>query len=78
MEPVSLAIGEEDRLRKFERRVIRGIYGLNKTEDWLYRRLSTKEVKEKLKGENTVRIIKAYTQWIGIDTFVGKKTEQHQ
>lgn len=65
-ETMCLTSRDEEKLRIFERKIIRKIHGPKKIGEDEYRRLMNCEIKEILKGEDIVKIIKAQRiRWYG-------------
>lgn len=65
-ETMNLTSLEQEKLRIFERKIIRRIYGLKKVAEGEYRRLMNFEIKNMLKGEDIVNIIKVQRlRWYG-------------
>ncbi|KAJ8948166.1 hypothetical protein NQ318_009258 [Aromia moschata] len=65
-ETMCLTAKDRDRLRIFERKVIRRIAGPKRTDDGEYRRLNNKEIEELIGKEDIVRVIKAQRlRWWG-------------
>jgi hypothetical protein len=54
----SLTLGEEQRLRVFENRVLRRIFGPKREEDGSWRKLHNDELRSLYSSPNTVRVIK--------------------
>jgi hypothetical protein len=62
----SLTLGEEHRLRVFENRVLRKIYGPKREEDGSWRKLHIDELHSLYSSPNIVRVIKSRTmRWAG-------------
>ena len=60
----SLTLREESRLRVFENRVLRRIFGLKKDENGEWRRLHNDEIHNLYRLPNIVRVIKSrYVRW---------------
>jgi len=55
----SLTLGEEHRLRVFENRVLRRIYGSKREEDGSWRKLLNDELPSLYSSPNIVRVIKS-------------------
>jgi hypothetical protein len=55
----SLTLGEESRLRGFENRVLRKIFGPNREEDGSWRKLHNDELHDLYSSPNIVRVIKS-------------------
>jgi hypothetical protein len=62
----SLTLGEEHRLRVFENRVLRRIFGPKREEDGSWRKLHNDELHSLYFSSNTVRVIKSRRmRWAG-------------
>jgi hypothetical protein len=62
----SLTLGEEHRLRVFENRVLRKIFGPKREEDGSWRRLHNDELHDLYSSPNIVRVIKSRRRrWAG-------------
>ena len=58
---IILIKGEEEKLRRFERKFVRKIYGPKRVVEGVYQRPMNSKVQERLQGEHIVKAIK--TQW---------------
>lgn len=66
MEAMTLTNAEQEKLRIFERGIIRRIYGGKKIAEGIFRRLMNSEIRTILRGEEIVRIIKVQRmRWYG-------------
>jgi hypothetical protein len=61
----SLTLGEEHRLRVFENRVLRKIFGPKREEDGSWRKLHNDELHSLYSSQNIVRVIKSMRMWAG-------------
>ena len=62
----SLILREECRLRVFENRILRRIFGPKRDENWEWRRLHNEELHSLYRSPNTVRVIKCrILRWAG-------------
>jgi hypothetical protein len=59
----SLTLGEEQRLRVFEKRVLRKIFGPKSEEDGSWRKLHNEELHSLYSSPNIVRVIKSRRMW---------------
>ena len=59
----SLTLWEESRLRVFENRILRRIFGLNMDEKGEWRRLHNEELHSLYRSPNIVRVIKSRRRW---------------
>ncbi|KAJ3667210.1 hypothetical protein Zmor_002610 [Zophobas morio] len=65
-ETMSLTRDAEEKMSRFERKIVRRIMGMKKIQDQEYRTLMNHEIEDILKGENIVRAIKARRiRWYG-------------
>jgi hypothetical protein len=60
-----LTLGEEHRLRVFENRVLRKIFGPKREEDGSWRKLRNDELHNLYSSPNIVRVIKLRVRWAG-------------
>jgi hypothetical protein len=58
-------LGEEHRLRVFENRVLRKVFGRKRKEDRSWRKLSNDELHNLYSSLNIVRVIKSRMRWAG-------------
>jgi hypothetical protein len=76
----SLTLREEDRLRVFENRVLRRIFGLKRDEvtgEW--RKLHNEELRDSYSSPSIIRIIKLRRmRWAGYVTGMGKKRNAYR
>ncbi|KAJ3651430.1 hypothetical protein Zmor_017474 [Zophobas morio] len=56
---MSLTSEAEEKIRRFERKIVRRIMGMKKIQDQEYRTLMNHEIEDIIKGEDMVRVIKA-------------------
>jgi hypothetical protein len=71
-----LTLGEEHRLRVFENRVLRGIFGPKREEDGLWRKLHNDELHSLYSSPNVFRVIKSRRmRWAGHVARVGEGRE---
>jgi hypothetical protein len=69
----SLTLGEEHRLRGFESRVLRKIFGPKREEDGSWRKLHNDELHSLYSSPNILRVIKSRrTRWAGHLACMGK------
>jgi hypothetical protein len=69
----SLTLGEEHRLRAFENRVLRRIFGPKREEDGSWRKLHNDELHTLYSSPNIVRVIKSSRlRWAGHVARMGK------
>jgi hypothetical protein len=69
----SLTLGEEHRLRAFEKRLLKRIYGPKREEDGSWRKLHNDELRNLYSLPNIVRVIKSRrTRWAGPVACMGK------
>ena len=61
----SLTLREEHRLRVFENRVLRRIFGPRRDEVWEWRKLHNEEPNDLYSPPNSVRVIKSRMKWAG-------------
>jgi hypothetical protein len=61
----SLTLGEEHRLRVFENRALRKIFGPKNEEDGSWRKLHNDELHSLYSLPNIVRVIKSMMRWAG-------------
>jgi hypothetical protein len=67
----SLTLGEEHRLRDFENRVLRKIFGPKREESGSWRKLHNDELHDLYSSPNIVRVIKSRRMWAGHVTCMG-------
>ena len=65
-ETCSLTLREESRLRVFENRILRRIFGPKRDENWEWRRLHNEELHSLYRSPNIVRVIKSRLKWAGL------------
>jgi hypothetical protein len=58
-------LGEEHRLRVFENRVLRRIFGPKREEDGSWRKLHNDEIHNLYSSPNIVKVIKSRMRWVG-------------
>jgi hypothetical protein len=68
----SLTLGEERRLRVFENRVLRKIFGPKREEDGSWRKLHNDELHDLYSSPNIVRMIKSRIRWAGHVAHMGE------
>jgi hypothetical protein len=75
----SLTLGEEHRLRVFENRVLRKIFGPKREEDGLWRKLHNDELHSLYSSPNIVRVIKSRRmKWVGHVACMGEGRGVHR
>jgi hypothetical protein len=75
----SLTLREEHRLRVFENRVLRRIFGPKRDEvtgEW--RKLHNEELRDLYSSPNIVRIIKSRMRWVGHVARMGEKRNAYR
>ena len=70
-----LTKGEEEMLRRFERKIVRKIYSPKRVAKGVYQRLMNFEIQERLQGEDVVKAIKAQMPRYGDRRRMGEEKE---